>query len=165
MFSDEVIWPTALCTRRSQQSQRLFRVSMTCLQVSFGLLQSRSSLLQIKMIPAASTYAGLFSVFRMQGTGKSSRIHLSPFHLSLPGWAACHTGTANRDNSSLQLLQCLPHTALQCHLQTRPRHPYHTLTEKPIPPAAASQTQTAAAHGDGEPKTPPSFSDKLCSLT
>lgn len=37
--------------------------------------------------------------------------------------------------------------------------------EKPIPPAAAFQTQTAAAHGDGEPKTPPSFSDKLCSLT
>lgn len=149
MFSDEVSWPRTLRTRRSQQSQRLLRVPVTCLQISFGLLESHSLLLQIKLMPEASTHAGFLPVFSTQGTGKSSRIHRSPFRLSMPGWTACHTATANRDNSSLQPLQCLPHTALQCHLQTRARQPHHSLKEKPIPSAAALQSQTPA-YGDGD---------------
>lgn len=89
LFPDEARRPMAVCTRRSWQSQRLLRVSIPYLQISFGLLESHSLLLQIKLKPAASTYAELLSILSMQGAGKSRRIHQSPFYLNMPGWTEC----------------------------------------------------------------------------
>lgn len=72
---------------------------------------------------------------------ENTSIPVLPEHARLD-WVLA--ATTNRDNSSTQLLQNLPHIALECHLQTTVSHPYQSLKEKPIPPAAALRSHTAA---------------------